>query len=362
MADFDFCIFGAGLAGVSLSKELIQRGKKVCLIDVSSVAAGASGTPLGLANPATGRYGTKVWEAEQCLNSLKQNLEEVQPHSKTPFYKNTGVLRPALDKEIAGRMQENLEKKEWAEGWCEWKTCEEIRLFNPEIACVEGGLWLPVGLTVDVAAYLHSMVKYLQSNGLQAYFDARYVLHKADQGWTVSINELNEDLNTKAVVHTAGVDTSDVFLWDFLKLHGVKGQNATLKAPDVVSMDYSISALGYIATMNKGEYVLGSTYEHKFENRDPDQKGLNYLKDRMKKVYPDLIRQGKVMDQWAGVRASTPNKKPVLGTHPYTDGAYVFTGLGSKGLLYSAHLSGLLVRHILNDEGIPELFSVDRFL
>ena len=45
-------ILGAGLAGCSLAAALARRGREVCVYDPKGIAAGASGNPVGLVQPA----------------------------------------------------------------------------------------------------------------------------------------------------------------------------------------------------------------------------------------------------------------------------------------------------------------------
>ncbi|MDZ7681126.1 MAG: FAD-dependent oxidoreductase [Fodinibius sp.] len=66
----DFCILGAGLAGLSLADALAEKGFTTTVVDKSTVAAGASGTPGGLVNPATGRRAKKSWRAENCYTAI----------------------------------------------------------------------------------------------------------------------------------------------------------------------------------------------------------------------------------------------------------------------------------------------------
>src|SRR5699024_9125874 len=112
---------------------------------------------------------------------------------------------------------------------------------------------------------------------------------------------------------------------------------------------HSISSLGYIArTGNDRTFVQGSTYEHDFEHVTPDKEGEQYLRKRLRRTLPQLEKKVTTVDQWAGVRTSTPNRKPILGRHPGHSSLHVFTGLGSKGLLYSKFLANHYADHLIN--------------
>lgn len=355
---FDFCILGAGIAGFSIAGKLIERGASVCLIDTGDIASGASGTPLAMANPATGRYGNKVWNAEKCLNSITNDLELIQASSSDKFFKKTGILRPAQDEKMASRMKENSTDG-WPEGWCTWLDKNEIHEINPELNCVQGGMWLPKGLTVNVVKYLKNKARYLQQKGLVLYTYATYSIGLDSSPFTISLDK--GKISTEHIIYATGDKTSISEPWKYLPIHPVKGQIAIFESSKAEEFDYSISALGYIASISKNRFVAGSTYEHNFDHSNPDEEGLEYLIKRLGKVYPALFKGAVLLDQWAGVRASTPNKKPILGSHSQINKLYVFSGLGSKGMMYGNYMSSLLLDHILYGTKLPQEISVTRF-
>ena len=107
--------------------------------------------------------------------------------------------------------------------------------------------------------------------------------------------------------------------------------------------------------------ILGSTYEHSFDNENPDEQGEKYIIERLSKVFPLFSDSITVLNNWAGVRASTPDRKPFLGSNSTIDNCFVFAGLGSKGLLYSSMGAKILVDHILDKIAIPAEISLNRF-
>lgn len=359
-SDADICILGAGLAGISLASELIDAGLNVSILDPRGIAGGASGTPIGLVNPATGRYATLGWRSEECYQSVLENLEMVQSGASVPFFKKTGVLRPALDQKIASKMKENYESTEWPEGWCEWMDEKSVIQFHPAINCVGGGVWLPIGLTVDISTYLQCFADHLEKKGVRIFTGSTYQLSQEDKIWKISFDK-GSSFYTKKVVICAGIYSKELSHFREIPLIPVKGQLAVFKTNSSLKFDHSVSALGYIGSLSSDVFVAGSTYEHKFDNKMPDEKGLEYLKARLGSVLPDLIDNATLINQWSGIRASTPNRKPILGEHPDHTGLFIFAGLGSKGLLYSAYLSRLMASFMLKDKPLPKELSIQRF-
>ena len=227
---FDFCVLGAGLAGLAVSKSLIESGATVCLIDVGDIASGASGTPLGLVNPATGRYGKKSWRAEDCYTEIYEDLKEVQSGTDIRLFDKTGVLRPAQDDKMATRMHENVQKSKWSEGWCSWLDKIEVNELNPEIHCVEGAMWLPHGLTVVVEAYLKAKAQRLSEEGLKIFTNLDYSISEKREEYEIRLTD-SENLQAKNIICASGSETKNSPYWEYLPIHPIKGQVAVFESP-----------------------------------------------------------------------------------------------------------------------------------
>lgn len=356
----DFCILGAGIAGLSLADALSAQGASVAVIEKETVASGASGTPGALVNPATGRRATKTWKAEQCYPTIRENLEKVQTFASEPFYQQNGLLRPALSEKMARKMRKQYEKNHWPEGWCLWQDKSQIQERHPGINCVQGGLWLPIGLTVDAGRYLQAYARFLQANDVWIQEQCDAEIHQTEKEWKLNGNKF--ELHCRQLIFATGRATAHHPYWSFLPLEGVKGQVAIFQTEEKLSFNHSISSLGYMARLGKAhEFVQGSTYEHDFDHINPDSEGEQYLRKRMARTLPQLAEKARVKAQWAGVRLTTPDKKPVLGAHPEIDNLHVFTALGSKGLMYGKFLADHLAHHLVNGTPLFEVVAITRF-
>lgn len=352
----DICILGAGLAGLSLADAFAEHNLSTIVIDKNSIASGASGTPGGLVNPATGRRAKKSWKAEQCYEAVSANLEKIQQHSNVRFFFKNGLLRPALLQKMARKMKKQYDKTTWPDGWCQWKNEAEIKEIHPGINCVKGGLWLPIGLTVDVEKYMKAYAGFLKKRGVSILFNQEPRKIHQTTNWQMELE--NDTVCADHLIFAIGHGVVESSYWDWLPVNLIKGQVAKFKLPEnSLSFSHSISSLGYIARLDENDtFVQGSTYEHDFEHLNPDAGGLEYLRKRMHRTLPQLEKQVTVAGQWAGVRTSTPNYKPILGRHPKYKNLHVFTGLGSKGLLYGKFLADHYADHFVNGtELYPEI-------
>ena len=357
----DFCILGAGIAGLSLADALQTTGYTVTVIEKNDIASGASGTPGALVNPATGRRATKSWKAEQCYRAIRQNLEKVQAFGEELFFQNNGLLRPALSEKMVKKMRNQFDKTSWPEGWCLWQTETEINNRHPTVNCVGGGLWLPIGLTVDVDKYLQAYANYLTAQGVHIQTHCEVEFHRKNQCW--KINTAYHRFRSKNLIFATGYSTNDFKRWDFVPLEDVKGQVGIFQAPkSLLNFDHSISSLGYLARLGKSnKFIQGSTYEHDFEDLHTDKEGEKYLRKRMAQTLPALAKKAQLIDQWAGVRMMTPDKKPVVGQHPNDSSLHLFTALGSKGLMYGKFLAEHYADHLKNKTNLFSEILISRF-
>lgn len=359
--EIDYGILGGGLAGCALAGALLARNRSVVLLDSGSLGSGASGTPGALVNLATGRRGTRVWKAAECYDSLCRSFTRVSSAADEPFYFTHGVLRPALTEKMADKMREQYEKTDWDPAYCRWLNRGEILERHPDIQCVKGGLWLPAGMSVNAEAYLQGCRKDLRSSGALIREHCRYECLEKKGRWQLRTEKEIHTCNR--VIFAIGEAMVKHPWWTFLNLHPVKGQVALFESERDLSFNHSVSSLGYIARLNHPKrFVMGSTYEHDFNSAEPDMEGERYLRKRLRRTLPELESRSKIIDRWAGVRVTTPDRKPVIGEHPRKKGIYCFTGLGSKGLLYSHYLGERMVGWLEGDRNLPEAVALHRLL
>lgn len=359
---FDAIILGAGIAGLSLADALQNCGWKVCIIEKHSVASGASGTPGAMINPATGRRATKVWRAEECYDAIVKNLDKLVGYSAQPFWHNNGVLRPAITPKMAKKMREQYEKTSWREGWCQWLSEKEIKKRHPGITCVEGGLWLPVGITLDSAGYLKAYARYLKEQPVQILEHRDCEISSGTDCWTAAVSD--QDLTARHLIYATGYGTLSAKFWDDLPFEPIKGQLAIFRLPEgELNFNHSISSMGYMAKIPQfnDRFVQGSTYEHDFKEVKTSNEGEKYLRNRLARTLPELAEKIVTEELWTGVRVSTPDKKPVIGTHRRYYNLHLFSGLGSKGLMYGKFLAEHFAGYLTGGQPLLKEVDITRF-
>lgn len=354
-------IFGAGIAGTAIANELTKRGKKVLLVD-PHVSETSAGPPAALVNPATGKRAKMGWNAHECLPALRTVIEELQEFDNSkPLISDTGVIRPAIDEKLAENFRDALHKYDWPEGWIRWMDKDEVMAFNPKIAPNEGALFLDVGFTVFVDRYQQTIRRYLRAHGVDCVYEsARYHPKNENSGFLIRF-ENGKEAESEHVVVAAGHQTPFFEDWEYLPLHRVKGQIVHFEADHDLDWECGTSAMGYSLRRGKRGLIVGSTYEHNFEDLSTSEEAYQRIIGKLKKMYPSLVDKVQKKDQMAGVRVTTPNRLPVIGRHPEHQNLCIYTAMGSKGFLFSHYVAGLLADHLTKENEIPEELSTSRF-
>jgi glycine/D-amino acid oxidase-like deaminating enzyme len=339
----------------------MDAGKSVLMIDPSIGVTALA--PAALVNPAMGRYAKLSWEAEQCYEAIFNRASELTSFTGiNDLFADTGVIRPAINTDLAENFHGSLDAHDWPDGWISWIDAEDAASRVSVMAPQHGALLLNKGFTVYVDRYVTAYRSYLEHKGAKLVTDAlkheRLTSHNAIGDARFKIGEFLAE----NIIVAAGSGTLDFPEFAGVPLHRVKGQIAAFEADHDLEWDTAISAMGYILRDGKRGIIAGSTYEHNQNNFDLTEQAYRQILHKLFSILPGL--SGKVVKtgQHAGIRVTTPNKLPAIGSPNDHPGLYIYTALGSKGLLFSEHVAGILAANMLDGTPLPPDLDVNRFL
>ena len=361
MPDFDAAVFGAGIAGTAIVNELRKQGQSVLMVD-PNVSEEAPGPPGALVNPATGRRAKLTWQAKKCYDALREQIKDIcAVTGRKDLIAETGVIRPAISEDLAENFKDAFTKYDWPEGWIEWLEEKDIRGMNPHVAENHGGIHVKSGYTVFVDNYQNAYRTYLRLKGVECKYEAAHYKQDPKNNQFIIQFESGEQLTAGKVIMAIGYKIRENADWDFLPLNFVKGQIVHFEAEKPLEWEHAISARGYSIRRGERELTVGSTYEHNFENLDTNEKSYDQILKKLDLMLPKLTGKVKKLAQMAGVRVTTQNRLPVIGEHPEISDMFVYTGMNSKGFLFSHYVGELLADYILNGTDIPAELTVERF-
>ena len=388
---FDYGIIGGGLSGCLLAYYLIVQGKRVLLVERNTIGSGASGTPLAMINPATGRFAKKGFKSLESIAQIDA-LQLLSPFSNAhDFIQKRGIIRPCFDAEIAEKTHQNYLSDQWGKGVAEWVTPEEVAERFPLINPSFGALIVHNGYVVNPKMYLQNLIDWLSDHPnfslLEEYEGFTIQSHKKSNAEQLTDPNYwvfrNEDIEMQAdiLIHCTGAEE---LIKAMIPGVIVKGQTLQFKLIDSTYEDnsplqvdtnqgnqtnnwssflkeYAISAQGYLCSLDGSNLVMGSTYEHRTSSPLPDSKGKLYLKNKLDRIHERLSSRIVQESMWAGFRFSTPDRMPIIDELPAYKGHYVFRGLGSKGLLYSHYYAKVFSIYLCGKGFLSKEVRLSRF-
>ncbi len=338
----DLTIRGAGIIGLTIAWEAVNRGARVRVIDPGGPGAGASGGLVGALQPHT----PDVWNAKKQfqLDSLlraRTLWSEVQAVSGlSTGYAPAGRLQPLADERAVtlARAREAGARDNWA-GAATW------RVVDADTA----GAWRPPS---DSGLYIHDTLSALihPRKAVQSLAQAltmkgtEIATHGPDEGpviWATGWTGLR-DLGA-ALGRTIG--------------GGVKGQAALLKH-DAAGAPQIFAAGLHIVPHLDGTVAIGSTSEREFDQPDTTDHLLDDIVARATELMP-VLHGASVIDRWAGVRPRAMTRAPLMGAWPGREGHFVANGGFKIGFGVAPRMAEVMTDLVLDSrDAIPDDFRL----
>lgn len=345
----DFLIVGGGLAGTCAALWLAEHGD-VMLLEAEHPAAGASGAAAGLVNPLMGRKANPAWRFEEGLDALIETLELL---GRPDLFRSAGLLRPVRDAQQAAIFQARAAALPQHADWLSPATLTER---FPGLDAPHGGLWVRRGGSVDIPELARALLNAAKARGAAVRTGTRVVGWGEDGECAWIETDDGERVEADAVLLALGDGFRHFPELAALPLHRVKGQTIRLARPDGLGDLPALSGFGYVVPDGEA-LVVGSTYEHDFDDVAPSEAASLRLRAQAARMVPALA-DAAVLGARAGVRvtvpsAVSPQRLPLVGPLPGRRRVGAFTGLGSKGLLTAPLLARDLARFLRDPTRIP---------
>ncbi|HHG85615.1 MAG TPA: FAD-dependent oxidoreductase [Bacteroidetes bacterium] len=346
-------IVGGGLGGMFFAAESLLAGHEVTLVDAPAKDS-ASRIAAGLFNVITGRKAGRSWQAAELLEVLNSFFDHPQFQGLKKFLHPLPIYRTF--KSIGEYNDWTVHSKDptynnWVRHIAEPRMPAQI---HNEL----GGLEiLPCGW-LETGPFLDALKVVLQTEMGMKVHETTFE-HAALNPDTGKVNLGGKNYVYDEVVFAEGVGIRNNPWFDWMVIWPLKGQILEVEIPN---FDPGFVLMRKIFLLPKGNnfYTVGSTYEREFVETGPTAAGIAELKGLIQEAIKVPFR---VVEARAGLRPTTPNRRPVLGTHPEYPRLHVLNGLGTKGVLQTPW-SAQLLRKFLDGElaEMPKQLSPQRFL
>ena len=353
----EIVVIGAGICGATITNELLERSKAVCIIDAApSPATACSSHAYAIAHPHIGKGSPRLlrltriafllaearWKSAWRQHGIFQPSKKDKPFDHAETTQHLRSLSLEQDMAIAMDAQEA------------YKIC----------GIEQSGVWLPRGAGLNL---LETSKQLLQDrNGLTCLWNTRVArLEERGNGWylfddanqiIVTANKLVVAcaMEAKALMGTVGIR---------LPLRPVRGQLSIfkIKRGDAWAKKLprvGISGDGYClpaTQLEDGSYewIVGSSFDEGEDDLAPRETSDNFNREQARGLvdYPegDLFSLAKT-GEFVGVRCVAGDRLPIIGALTQRPGIFLATALGSRGILWSALAAKLITAQLLEDD------------
>lgn len=342
----DFLIVGAGLAGISFAETAIVNGKSFIVINDDS--QNSSKVAAGLYNPVVLKRFSLPQDAAIHLDYMGPFYQKVYDRVGVQFDHSLPVYRKFASVE---------EQNNWFQA-ADKPALEPFLLPEVQYERYES-LSAPFGFGkvlhtgyIDTIALLDGYHNYLKSidaliNGSFDYSELQlhgdYISYKG--------------IEAEHIIFAEGFGIHANPYFKYLPLDGTKGELLLIKAPEL-KLDVAVNASIFILPVGDDVYKVGATYEWYDKTAVPTEAGKQELLEKLNEL---ITCDYEILEHLAGIRPTTKDRKPLIGTHHLHKNVHLLNGLGTRGVMLGPSMAKELYESIVSGEPVRRDVGLQRF-
>ncbi|AHH10950.1 D-amino acid dehydrogenase small subunit [Borrelia coriaceae ATCC 43381] len=249
--EYEFAVIGGGIAGSTLTYEIIQRQKSVILFDNGS--ENATTVAGGLINPIMGRKMNIAWREPEIFTFAIQYYKEMEKNIDCNFLKENSIFRPFTTKTQRDELISKIKNDEHIKDFILSIKNGKVHDFSND----NGGGILIKGATINTNLYIQALKKHFIK--YNAYIESEINENK------IKINEkfftINE-LKFKKLILARGYKEKIAKLFSYLPFKLAKGEALTVEIPKLHLKEIYNRHVSLIP-LQDNKFYLGGTYEWK---------------------------------------------------------------------------------------------------
>jgi tRNA 5-methylaminomethyl-2-thiouridine biosynthesis bifunctional protein len=331
-------VIGAGVAGAATAHALAQRGVAVTLLErAAAPAQAASGNPVGVFRPVILRDDSRATRLTRAafLHDLRAwaRLDGIE-------WARCGVLHLARDADAAAKQQQALAATAPPAEFARWVDLAEAReLANWPVA--SPGVFFPTAGWVVPASLCRAWLEHPAISLKTGCAVAR--VQAIARGWQVLDGDGAVLAEADAVVLANARDVLSLVPDQGWPLNTVRGQITQLPPGSLPQIQRVIAREGYVAS-GASRPLVGATYEHDDDDTTPRTASDRANLARLETILPGAGAQLAIdeMSGRASLRATLPDRLPIVGAVDGHAGLYVAAGYASRGVVWAGLLGEAL--------------------
>lgn len=342
----DYIIVGSGLAGIAFCEQLRKANKTFVVFNNQSQQS--SSVAAGLYNPVILKRFSKVWKAKEQLKVSLPKYHELEQLLNVRLNYSIPVYRKFASVE---------EQNQWIVAsdkpiLSDFLSANFIKNTNLNINADYGfGEVLHTG-RINSSLLVSAYTDYLQEKDIHISETFQYELLQIEEDIITYKN-----LTGKHIVFAEGFGLIHNPFFNELPLVGLKGEMLTIKAPDL-KLNVILKSSVFIVPLDNDLYWIGATYNRDDKTHSVSEDAKSELVNKVIKI---INCDFEIINQVAGIRPTTIDRRPLVGAHAKYNNVFVFNGLGTRGVMMSPFVAQQLFNHIEKGTALDSEIDIKRF-
>jgi glycine oxidase len=340
----DYIIVGQGIAGSVMAMQLLMKKKDIVIIDEPSLSS-CSKVAAGLYNPVVFKRLTRSWNIDTLLPAAADFYREVEKITGKKFFHSKHIVKFFTEEQ-----EKSLWEKKSGEKENKYLSTE---INNENISGTKHiGYHSEVNHSgyLDVNLFMDSAREVLKNNCVKEKFD-----HSALELTAYGVRYKN--IEARNIIFCEGYRAIDNPYFPTSAFKLTKGELLIVRIENLPE-EKVINKGVFILPIGNHIFKVGATYEWNEINEMPSAKGKQELVEKLEKI---ISVPYEILEHKAGIRPTTIDRRPVVGSHPVYKQIAFLNGMGTKGVLYAPYYAGVLIEHIETESGIDKEVDVGRF-
>ena len=345
---FDFIIVGQGVSGTILSHKLLELGFTVCVFDTFK-SNSATRIAAGVFNPVAYRKLKMAEFADFLLPEVFQYYTKLEVQLKEKIFHPTSFLKILTDVEELNNWQIQSANENNSAFMSQEIFADDFeQTIKNEFGAgqvLQSGV-VKLNLMLDLwKEHLIAMNSFCK-NGFE-YSKVKFTENSVTY----------KDVVAKQIIFCEGVGVEKNPWFKWLPMQQFKGEILEISAP-LLKLDRMVNRGVFLLPLENGNYKVGATHDWKNVDEIPTEEGKGELLAKLDKI---INVPYTIVSHYAGLRPATRDRHPYIGVHPKIKNAFVFNGLGSKGVIMAPWLADTFIAGLATFD-FPKAFNTTRFI
>ena len=371
-------IIGSGLAGCHTARELARHNLAVTLIDASNtVAGGASGNIAGIVKPFVTRTPDKAHQFyKTAFNYLLSRFAQNPDLLASAQFQQCGVLQLLERAYPDSDMYRSCSSQQASE-------LAGVAVNSNAIYFAQGGWLNPASLCQylvehnNITLRLHTHVQNISKTESGWLLSTQQTKAEQDSVDAESLSNVQFHCDTLVLANGHGLNQFDSTR--ALPITPARGQSSRFDITNDQCLKTVVTGKRY-AIPDKNGVVVGASFVRDSQSRQIEQAEHRDNLFGLKTLLPTLDTATRAASGFCAIRATTPDRLPVVGPVPlfesyykdyallknglpetkfpvasYIDGLYVIGGFGSRGIVSAPYCARLLADYLSgqSDYAVP---------